>query len=109
MTAFDEYFEASRLELMANQFKDYVQHPIEIMFLRENENCSHYRWKFSDSVPLEQRGVTDFRRLMGKLIEDFIDYRKQFDVLPNNEGIVHIDSGNLWVEWISDGGTELSN
>lgn len=43
-----------------------------------------------------------------ELIDNFIEYRCQCNELPNKEGVVRFSGGEISIEWLPDGSTDLS-
>jgi len=109
MSNFDQNFEAVRLAMLAKQYPDIVKTAGEVIFCAENgeDRLSGTSWTLDDDI-FDQVEESDFKLHLLELLDAFIEYRGQCNVLPKKEGIVRFGSGDLSIEWLPDGSTYLS-
>ena len=109
MPNFDQNFEATRLTMLAKQYPEIVKATGEVIFCAEDneDRLSGTRWKVEDGI-FEQATKSGFKVHLIELIDNFIEYRCQCNELPNKEGVVRFSGGEISIEWLPDGSTDLS-
>ncbi|WP_417533008.1 hypothetical protein [Marinobacterium stanieri] len=110
MPNFDQDFEATRLTMLAKQYPDVVKSNGKVVFYAEDneDRLSGTRWTVEDDI-FEQATESGFKEHLIELLDNFIEYRGQFNELPKKEGIVRFGDSGLSIEWLPDGYTHLSN
>ncbi|MBR9828927.1 MAG: hypothetical protein GYB41_09825 [Oceanospirillales bacterium] len=109
MLNFDQDFEATRLAMLAKQYPEIVKAGGEVVFCAEDneDRLSGTRWKIEDDI-FKQATELGLKVHLIELLNNFIEYRGQFNELPKKEGVVRFGDGCLNIEWLPDGFTELS-
>ena len=109
MLNFDQDFEATRLAMLAKQYPEIVKVGGEVVFCAEDneDRLSGTRWKIKDDI-FKQATESGFKVHLIELLDNFVEYRGQFNELPKKEGVVRFGNGCLNIEWLPDGSTELS-
>jgi len=64
-------------------------------------------WTLDDDI-FDQVDWSGFKLHLLELLDAFIEYRGQCNVLPKKEGVVRFGNGDLSIEWLPDGSTHLS-
>jgi hypothetical protein len=101
-------FEKDRLTMLARQYPEIVKTSRKVIFCGEEDCClSITRWKTEDET-FEQAKESGFKIHLIELIGNFIEYRKQCNEHPNNEGEVCFGDDIITIEWMPNGSTELS-
>lgn len=110
MSVFDPNFETLRLSMLAEQYADQLQEAGEILFKAEpDENyVSHARWFVGEQERFQAMSDSGFKLHLMGLLDNLVEYRIQFNQQPMREGKVQITAGQLFIEWLPDGSTELS-
>ncbi len=110
MSNFDRNFEATRLAILAKQHPDIVKVSGEVVFHAEDDEdrLSGTSWTLEDDI-FEQVTDSGFKLHLVELLDSFIEYRGQCNEQPKKEGVVRFGTGDLNIEWLSDGSTHLSN
>lgn len=109
MSDFDQNFESARLAMLARQYPEIVQAHGQVVFCAEHneDSLSGTRWK-TEGDTFEQASKSGFKMHLIELLDNFIRYRGQCDELPKKEGVVCFGNGELNIQWLPDGSTELS-
>lgn len=109
MSLFDPSFEGLRLSMLAEQHADLLQGTGEILFKADTDetNVSHMRWFVGADERFQALSGSGFKLHLLGLLDNLIEYRIQFNQQPMREGKVHIDNGQLHIEWLADSATEL--
>jgi len=109
MSNFDKSFEATRLAMLAKQYPGIVKANGEVVFCAEDneDRLSGTRWKVEDNI-FEQATESGFKVHLIELLDNFIEYRGKCAEFPKKEGIVRFGNGQINVDWLPDGSTELS-
>jgi len=110
MSYFDPNFESTRLRMLAQQHPGIVKVKGEVVFNAEDDEdrLSGTSWTLEEDV-FDQITESGFKLHLIELLDNFIQYRGQYNERPKKEGIVKFGSGELEIEWLPDGSTHLSN
>lgn len=110
MSVFDPDFETLRLSMLAEQYADQLQEAGEILFKAEQDEnyVSHARWFVGEQERFQAMSDSGFKLHLMGLLDNLVEYRIQFNQPPMREGKVQITAGQLLIEWLPDGSTELS-
>lgn len=110
MSNFDQSFETERLTMLAKQHPGIVKTAGEVAFRAEDgeDRLSGTSWTLEDDI-FDQVTESGFKLHLIELLDDFIEYRGQCNELPRKEGIVRFGGGDLSIEWLPDGATDLGN
>lgn len=108
MPNFDQDFETTRLAMLAQQYPEVVKANGKVVFCAEDneDRLSGTRWTVEDDI-FDQATESGFKVHLIELLDNFIQYRAQFNELPKKEGVVRFGDGGLNIEWLSDGSTPL--
>lgn len=104
---FDEGFEAQRLSMLSQQFPEMAEGRGKIAFYAEDDEArlSHASWETEGGL-LAAAGKSGFKLYLMELLDTLIQYRAQCGRSRWNEGILHIDQGDLRIEWLLGDDTE---
>lgn len=110
MSNFDENFENTRLAMLTKQYPEIVKADGEVVFCAEGDEnrLSGTRWKIEDEI-FAQATESGFKVHLIELLDNFIEYRGQCNKQPKKEGVVRFGGGDLNIEWLHDGSTDLSD
>jgi hypothetical protein len=109
MPRYDDEFEQTRLSMLAKQHPNIVHSKGEVVFNADDENrLSGASWKLEEEI-FDQVSDSGFKLHLMELLDIFIAYRGQCDESPRKEGIVRFSGGGMTIEWLPDGGAQLSN
>lgn len=109
MPNFDQDFEATRLAMLAKQYPEIVKANGEVVFCAEDneDRLSGTRWKVEGDI-FEQATESGFKVHLIELLDNFIEYRGKCAELPKKEGVVRFSNGQINIDWLPGGSTELS-
>jgi hypothetical protein len=109
MSNFDQSFEHTRLNMLAQQHAEIVKTTGEVIFYAEEDEdrLSGASWRLEDDV-FDEVSKSGFKLHLMELLDNFIQYRGQCNELPKKEGVVRFSGGELSIEWLPDGSTHLS-
>lgn len=109
MPNFDQDFEATRLAMLAKQYPEVVKENGKVVFCAEDNEArlSGTRWTVEDEI-FEKATESGFKVHLIELLDNFIQYRNQCSELPKKEGVVRFSGGEISIEWLPDGSTDLS-
>jgi len=109
MSKFDQSFENTRLAMLAQQYPDIVKLTGEVVFCAEvdEDSLSGASWILEDDV-FDQVSESGFKLHLMELLDNFIEYRGQYNEYPKKEGVVRFGNGQMSIEWLLDGSTHLS-
>tara|TARA_B100001059_G_scaffold229851_3_gene263105 strand:+ start:19783 stop:20124 length:342 start_codon:yes stop_codon:yes gene_type:complete len=104
---FDESFEAQRLSMLSQQFPEMAEGRGKVTFYAEDHEArlSHASWETEGGL-LAAAGKSGFKLYLMELLDTLIQYRAQCGRSRWNEGILHIDQGDLRIEWLLGDDTE---
>lgn len=109
MPNFDQDFESTRLAMLARQYPEIVKANGEVVFCAEDneDRLSGTRWKAEGDI-FEKATESGFKVHLIELLDNFIEYRGKCAELPKKEGVVRFSNGQINIDWLPDGSTELS-
>ena len=96
MPNFDQDFETTCLTMLAQQYPEIVKATGEVIFCAEDneDRLSITRWKIEDNI-FEEATESGFKVHLIELLDNFIEYRGQYNELPKKEGVVRLGDGGL--------------
>lgn len=108
MPAYDADFEALRLRMLADQHREVLSQSGEIIFKSDDANRLFVTRFLVEDERYAQMSASGFKLHMMGLLDSLIEYRSQVNQQPWQEGKVHIEAGQLSIEWLPEGATEIS-
>ena len=104
---FDEGFEAQRLSMLSQQFPEMAEGRGKIALYAEDDEArlSHASWETEGGL-LADAGESGFKLYLMELLDTLIQYRAQCGRSYWKKGIVHIDQGDIRIEWLLGDDTE---